>query len=453
MNNSYRFLPSQLLAVGISLATMAGVTSVSAVEAGRVLFAIGDVRIIAPDGSSRAAKRNDIVQNGERMQTAKGALGQVRMINGERVGVRGGSKVRFSDASAIDAYSSARRQHVARKPAPASRTQPRQLELESGRVRVLNVAAPGKAEMQPVYIKIGKRFFDQKGADATFEGSVDKVRAGVKMRGTEAVIRTETRRQTAYMPGDMLGDASRAPMLEREEVKAEINHGKVFELVGAIARIRSSITSATYDVDEVVSEQLSREPSYAVKAQERAAQKIASVLTNKGSSFAKTSREAVGEAASLFKSLQNRARGTQGEGRDQSRLSRVPAVQAAIVLAKERPTFTLTRPTGANKITVSRLSLLQTRESAFRTQTLAIRVPSRNPSRLPAVQAAIVLAKERPTFTLTRPAEANKITVDTLSSRAGALTLGKRVQRGGLKMRHQAPTLRSLGIVNADTRL
>jgi hypothetical protein len=75
---------------------MAGVTSVSAVEAGRVLFAIGDVRIIAPDGSSRAAKRNDIVQNGERMQTAKGALGQVRMINGERVGVRGGSKVRLS---------------------------------------------------------------------------------------------------------------------------------------------------------------------------------------------------------------------------------------------------------------------------------------------------------------------------------------------------------------------
>jgi hypothetical protein len=96
---------------------MAGVTSVSAADAGRVLFAIGDVRIIAPDGSSRAAKRNDIVQVGQRMQTAKGALGQVRMINGERVGVRGGSKVRFSDASAIDAYSSARRQHVARKPA------------------------------------------------------------------------------------------------------------------------------------------------------------------------------------------------------------------------------------------------------------------------------------------------------------------------------------------------
>ncbi|MFT5445807.1 MAG: hypothetical protein ACI9DC_000968 [Gammaproteobacteria bacterium] len=188
MNDSYRFLRSRLLVAGISLAAIAGATCVSAAEAGRVLFASGDVRIIATDGSRRAAKRGDIVQDGERMQTGQGALGQVRMVDGERVGVRGGSKIRFA-------------------PPPANPAQPRQLELESGGVRVLNIAGRGKPEMKPVEVKTPDGELLMNGADVVVRfvrdsGAAEKVGDAAAGKPAPAARKVQARinRSTVQAP-------------------------------------------------------------------------------------------------------------------------------------------------------------------------------------------------------------------------------------------------------------
>tara|TARA_B100000676_G_C18075957_1_gene847651 strand:- start:2338 stop:3345 length:1008 start_codon:yes stop_codon:yes gene_type:complete len=91
-------------------------------EIGKVLFANGNVRILGLNGESRPAKRGDIVKAGERLVTGAGAMGQVKMNDGGRIGLREVSRVRFE--------------------AKAGNQQP--MTLVGGAVRVLNVkAGPG----------------------------------------------------------------------------------------------------------------------------------------------------------------------------------------------------------------------------------------------------------------------------------------------------------------------
>ena len=112
----------RLSIVAVSSATLGLLASspVSA-EVGKILFVNGAVSIISPNGQSRPAARGEVLKAGERVVTAKGAMSQVKMLDGGRVGVRELSRVKF---------------------------EPRQsgkqgLGLDTGAVRVVNVQTRG----------------------------------------------------------------------------------------------------------------------------------------------------------------------------------------------------------------------------------------------------------------------------------------------------------------------
>lgn len=120
-----------LIAAAVALAI--GSSSAAAAVIGQVLFAKGEVQIVGSDGSTRPAKRGEPVEDGERIVTGPGALGQVKMRDGGYVGVRPNSRMRFATAPAAGA--------------------PRVIELDDGNVRVLNVKLSENSNPLPVMLK------------------------------------------------------------------------------------------------------------------------------------------------------------------------------------------------------------------------------------------------------------------------------------------------------------
>jgi hypothetical protein len=100
----------------IVLVALIGATPVFAQDAGKVLFVKGDVALVSHDGVRREARRGMVIRDGERMVTGPGAMGQVKLTDGVRVGLRSSTGVTFE---------------------PKRASQPRTLALNSGNVRVL----------------------------------------------------------------------------------------------------------------------------------------------------------------------------------------------------------------------------------------------------------------------------------------------------------------------------
>ena len=116
-----------------ALAAAGPIASVRADTAGRVLFANGDVRLVAVDGTSRRALKGARIDDGERLVTGAGALRQVRMVDGGLISLRARSELGFD--------------------APQQPGQ-RPISLGSGDVRVLTVGlkpSPSAAE-SPTYV-------------------------------------------------------------------------------------------------------------------------------------------------------------------------------------------------------------------------------------------------------------------------------------------------------------
>jgi hypothetical protein len=205
-------------------------TPASAVEIGRVLFANGDVRILATDGGSRAAKRGEAVQTGERMVTGNGALGQVRMRDGARVGVRGDSKVFFEPANTV-----------------GSKVQ--QLVLESGNVRVLNIAQQGKPALKPVEIKTPGGNLLMQGADvvvAKLEGS------GAAGSVERVVVRVDE--GTGQMSVKGGADAQKLALVSGQQLS--VGGGKVEKFAGRLGgRARPASTKAQLIPSDSANEQ------------------------------------------------------------------------------------------------------------------------------------------------------------------------------------------------------
>lgn len=111
-----------ILSASLLVLSAGGFSPASADVIGQVLFAKGDVQIVGADGVTRPARQGDPVSDGERVITGPGALGQIRLSDGGRVGVRAQSGVRFE---------------------PPAAGAPRTLELTGGNVRVLNMSDGG----------------------------------------------------------------------------------------------------------------------------------------------------------------------------------------------------------------------------------------------------------------------------------------------------------------------
>ena len=116
-------------------------------EVGKLIFANGDVSIVGKDGRSRPAKQGDLIAPGERVVTGDGALAQVKMLDGGRVGVRPDSSVGFDP------------------PATAIAGAPTVLTLQSGDVRVLNMQLSDKIDPKEYVLKTTDGVIQLDGAD------------------------------------------------------------------------------------------------------------------------------------------------------------------------------------------------------------------------------------------------------------------------------------------------
>lgn len=68
--------------------------------AGTVLFAQPGTQIVGESGATRAAKKGDVLQTGERLVTPAGAISQLMLPDGSLVGMRPESELRITPAAA-----------------------------------------------------------------------------------------------------------------------------------------------------------------------------------------------------------------------------------------------------------------------------------------------------------------------------------------------------------------
>ena len=74
----------------------------AATPAGTLLFAQPGTQIVSASGQTRAAQKGDVLQTGESLLTPTGAISQVQLTDGSLVGMRSGSELKISGASAGD---------------------------------------------------------------------------------------------------------------------------------------------------------------------------------------------------------------------------------------------------------------------------------------------------------------------------------------------------------------
>ncbi|MCP4042313.1 MAG: hypothetical protein GY731_10220, partial [Gammaproteobacteria bacterium] len=108
-------------------------TSVSAQEAGKVLFSKGEVTVVDTAGNQRPLRQGDTVSVGERILTSAGAMSQIRLQDGSLIGLRAASDL------ALEKFN------------PDVKTDSGDkgiLALNKGSVRVINLKTPG-GDAQP----------------------------------------------------------------------------------------------------------------------------------------------------------------------------------------------------------------------------------------------------------------------------------------------------------------
>jgi hypothetical protein len=102
---------------------------------GKLIFATGDVFILAPDGTKRPGLQGDLVRAGERIVTGGGAMAQVKLEDGSFVGVRPDSDLQLRSFT-----------REGRDPGSV-------LMLDKGSVRVLNIETDAKGQALPVRVQ------------------------------------------------------------------------------------------------------------------------------------------------------------------------------------------------------------------------------------------------------------------------------------------------------------
>jgi hypothetical protein len=102
---------------------------------GKLIFATGDVFILAPDGAKRPGHQGDLVRAGERIVTGGGAMAQVKLEDGSFVGVRPDSDLQLRSFT-----------REGRNPGSV-------LMLDKGSVRVLNIETDAKEQTLPVRLQ------------------------------------------------------------------------------------------------------------------------------------------------------------------------------------------------------------------------------------------------------------------------------------------------------------
>lgn len=136
------------LAAALAFALAGGVQAQDGdAQVGKLIFANGDVEIVDGNGQSRRAKQGDLIAPGERVVTGDGALAQVKMNDGGRVGVRADSSVAFEPRALAVAGA------------------PTVLSLQSGDVRVLNIKENESSDPREYVLKTTDGMIQLKNAD------------------------------------------------------------------------------------------------------------------------------------------------------------------------------------------------------------------------------------------------------------------------------------------------
>lgn len=78
-----------------TFAAISAATCVAASPAATLLFAQDGTQIVDTNGVARSAKKGDVVQSGERLLTAAGAISQIQLPDGSLIGVRPDSELRL----------------------------------------------------------------------------------------------------------------------------------------------------------------------------------------------------------------------------------------------------------------------------------------------------------------------------------------------------------------------
>jgi hypothetical protein len=85
------YIPHAPLAAALCLLSLGAL----AAPAGTVLFTQPGSQIVDANGVPRPAQRGDVLQHGDKLQTPRGGISQVRMLDGSILGVRPATELRF----------------------------------------------------------------------------------------------------------------------------------------------------------------------------------------------------------------------------------------------------------------------------------------------------------------------------------------------------------------------
>lgn len=114
---------------------------------GKVIFQSGNAFIVGPNGGQRPAHKGDPIQPGERLVTGPNTLAQVKMQDGSFLGVRPGSDLKFQELRLVGPDAG------------------QDISLNTGSVRVLNVANGGSTKPVPITVLAGDARIVMRGAD------------------------------------------------------------------------------------------------------------------------------------------------------------------------------------------------------------------------------------------------------------------------------------------------
>lgn len=208
---------------------LAGAGAAGADEVGKLIFASGDVSIVDEDGQSRPGRQGELILPGERVVTGSGALAQVKMLDGGRVGVRPESSVTFEP------------------PAVAVAGAPTVLTLEAGDVRVLNVKLVDNLNPPEYVLKTSDGLVQLERADTI--ASLRPPTSGGAAAPTETLLRLSAGNAVVSNKGGSVSQVSVNQLIAL--TPTELKRGSV-EVVPAPPQISTRVTTATDQLSRAI---------------------------------------------------------------------------------------------------------------------------------------------------------------------------------------------------------